>query len=241
MSSSMKAAIHLGQNYLANLEVYKNTNFEEIQSLVNITQKLILEHSEEILNVHTIESTSLSWTRSTLSHDQVILWTKAEVRVYPDSVLFIKKMYDNRDAKKDGKVKWKNSKCLFPTKNCWESMENQFNSNGRLSPEFSSLQILQEIPHDMRERNIEPENFEVRIIFMSMCNNIDWTRKGNDGICISISEKVEDYAKRFSQGHWTFLGPGDEKKWYETLPYTPEGKWDSTATQMVERFKDTGF
>ena len=40
------------------LEVYKNTNFEEIQSVFNITQKLILEHSEEILNVHTIESTS---------------------------------------------------------------------------------------------------------------------------------------------------------------------------------------
>ena len=37
----------------------------------------------------------------------------------------------------------------------------------------------------------------------------------------------------------TFLGPGDEKKWYGTLPCTPEGKWDSTATQMVERFKDT--
>ena len=28
MASSMKAAIHLGPNYLANLEVYKNTNFE---------------------------------------------------------------------------------------------------------------------------------------------------------------------------------------------------------------------
>ena len=25
----------------------------------------------------------------------------------------------------------------------------------------------------------------------------------------------------------------------ETFPYTPEGKWDSTATQMVERSKDT--
>ena len=37
MSSSMKAAIHLGPNYLANLEVYKNTNFEEIQTLFNIT------------------------------------------------------------------------------------------------------------------------------------------------------------------------------------------------------------
>ena len=68
----MKAASNLGPNYLANLEIYKHTNFEEIQSLFKITQKLILEHSEEILNVHTIHSSSPSWTRSVLSHDQVI-------------------------------------------------------------------------------------------------------------------------------------------------------------------------
>ena len=74
---------------------------------------------------------------------------------------------------------------------------------------------------------------------MSMFNDIDWTRKGNHGTCISNSEKVKDYAKRFLQGHWTFLGPGEEKKWYKTLPYTPEGKLDSTANQMVERIKDT--
>ena len=49
---------HHGPNNLANLEVYKNTNFEEIQSLFNITQKLILEHSEEVLNVNTIDSAS---------------------------------------------------------------------------------------------------------------------------------------------------------------------------------------
>ena len=49
-----------------------------------------------------------------------------------------------------------------------------------------------------------------------------------------------EYAKRFSQGHWCFLRPSSEKKWNGTLPCTPEGKWDSTATQMVERFTDTG-
>ena len=43
MSASMKAAIHLGTNCSTNLEVHKNTNFEEIQSLFNATQKLILE------------------------------------------------------------------------------------------------------------------------------------------------------------------------------------------------------
>ena len=42
--------------FLANLEVYKNTIFENIWSLFKITKKLMLEHSEEILNVHTIDS-----------------------------------------------------------------------------------------------------------------------------------------------------------------------------------------
>ena len=45
MSSSMKAAINL---------VCKNTNFEEIQVLFNMTQKIIWEHSGAVLNVHTI-------------------------------------------------------------------------------------------------------------------------------------------------------------------------------------------
>ena len=38
-----------------NLEVYKNTNFEELKNLFDITQKLILEHQAEILNASTID------------------------------------------------------------------------------------------------------------------------------------------------------------------------------------------
>ena len=47
---------------------------------------------------------------------------------------------------------------------------------------------------------------------MSMFNDIDWTRKENEENCISNSVEVKMYAKRFSQGHWTFLGRGVEKK-----------------------------
>ena len=78
---------------------------------------------------------------------------------------------------------------------------------------FSSLQILQKIQENLRERNIKPEGFTDRIIFMSMFNDIDWTTKGNDGICISNSDFVKKYAKRFSQGHWTFLGLGDADRY----------------------------
>ena len=87
MSTTMKAAIHLGPNYVEHLDVYRNTNFEELQNLFDITQKLILNHQSEILNVTTIDWTSPSWARSTLTYDQVITWTKAKVRVFSDSVL----------------------------------------------------------------------------------------------------------------------------------------------------------
>ena len=87
MSTTMKAAIYLGPNYVENLEVYRNTIFEELQNLFDITLKLMLDHQAEILNVTTINWTQPSRTRSILTHDQVITWTKARVHVYSDSVL----------------------------------------------------------------------------------------------------------------------------------------------------------
>ena len=71
----MKAAIHMGPDYTENLEIHKNTNFEEF----DITQKLVLFKQGEILNVKTIECASPSWTRSSLAHDQAIKWSKAKV------------------------------------------------------------------------------------------------------------------------------------------------------------------
>ena len=123
----------------------------------------------------------------------------------------------------------------------WEGQVKEF----KMSPSYKALlgidgEAIEFEWNILRERNIEPEKFTDRIIFMSVFNDIDWTRKGNDVICMLNSEKVKECAKRFLHGHWTFLGLGDEKKWYGTLPSTPEGKWDSTATRMVERFKDTG-
>ena len=71
MSSSTKAAIHLEPKKTENVEVYKKTNFEDIQNLFGITYKLISCHPGEILNVKPIASTNPSWTRSLLSHDQM--------------------------------------------------------------------------------------------------------------------------------------------------------------------------
>ena len=34
-------------------------------------------------------------------------------------------------------------------------------------------------------------------------------------------------------GHWSFLGPGSEKKWHGTHTYKPNGKWDRVAEDMM--------
>ena len=75
------------------------------------TQKLMLNHQSEILNVTTIEWTSLSWTRSTLSHDQLIMWTKAKVRVNSHSVLCLGKMPVHSEAN----GRWENQVKYFST------------------------------------------------------------------------------------------------------------------------------
>ena len=104
MSTTMKAAIHLGPTYVENLEVFRITNFEELQNFSNITQKSTLNHQAEILNVTPIDWTAPSWARSALSHDQVITWTKARVRVYSDSVLCLVKVSDHSEANR----RWEN-------------------------------------------------------------------------------------------------------------------------------------
>ena len=186
-----------------------------------------------MLNVHTIESASSSWTRSVLSHDQVIQWTKAKVRVYSDSVLCLRKMYENKDAitKWEGQVEGLkmhpsyqellriDGAAIFQDfRHCRFFRKSRICENGTLN--LSNLQTGSS-SCQCSTASIGQQKETMKFVFR-------------------IEKRSKRYAKRFLQGHWTFLGPGDEQKWYGTLPETPEGKWDSTATQMVERFKDTG-
>ena len=175
-----------------------------------------------------------------LSHDQVIQWTEAKVRVYSDSVPCLGKMSLHSEAI----GRWEGQVLDFQMSAAsgellgidGEAPEFEWN----IYPGFRPLQILQEFQNELQKRNIELEKFTDRIIITSMFTDIDWTRNGNDENCISNSEIVKMYAKRFSQGRRTFLGLGDEKKRYGNRNYKPEGKWNSVASQMVQRFKETG-
>ena len=112
LASSMEAAIHLGPDFLRNSEIYKNTQFENIVHVFNITFKLIKEHSEEILDVECLEHSSPSWTRSILANDQAIKWAKAKVCVCAYSLLCRTSKRYSRSSTEMGRPNSKISKCI---------------------------------------------------------------------------------------------------------------------------------
>ena len=108
-------------------------------------------------------------------------------------------------------------------------MENYLRSSGidfdwKILPGRTSLEMLRKVQEDVQSRNFDPETFGDRIIFMSTFNDIDWNKRHNEEECLSNSEHNRDHMKRFSQGHSTFLGLGDEAKWYRNRIFKPEGE-----------------
>ena len=86
-----------------------------------------------------------------------------------------------------------------------EAIEFEWN----ISPGFTTLQILLQIQNDSQSENTTPEQFLDRFFFMSMFNDIEWTKANNDETCTSNSDQVKQYTQRFQTCHWTIIGPGD--------------------------------
>ena len=67
----------------------------------------------------------------------------------------------------------------------------------------------EQIQRFMEDRQCEPEQFDGRIIFMSMFNDFVWGEKGNAENCESDSRAVANYAGRFPCGHWSLWRLGN--------------------------------
>ena len=75
MASWTQAALNMDPNYAKNLKIFKNSEFENIESLFNVTNMMIAGNSK-IKNIFPKDSANPSWERSTLPTDQSIECTK---------------------------------------------------------------------------------------------------------------------------------------------------------------------
>ena len=72
------------------------------------------------------------------------------------------------------------------------------------------------------------------------CSTTSHGSKENEQECELSAKLVSNYARRFSPGRWSFLGPGSEKKWYSTHDSKPQGERDRVAELMMIKFRESG-
>ena len=107
MSTTMKSAIHLGREYDQILIACQTTNVGGINTLFDISLRLIAENLLEILNLSTMMYDFSPWMRMTRCHDQAIKRAKAKVHVYSYSVLCLGRTRSKHQVKR--------TNSLFPT------------------------------------------------------------------------------------------------------------------------------
>ena len=235
LKTTLQAAVHLGQNYGANLRFLKNYIWNSVGQLFNETGKLISEQTE-IIGVNTVGFKDATWMSTSLLCEKAQRITNAKTYVFSDSVLCVGK----RDMilLRPGRATLNDSENNhFKEMNRMEGMPTEF--EWEIFPGITTLGLLEKIQR-MRDLQCEPEHFNDRISIMSVQNDIAWQEKGNKERCEYNSQTVANYARKFPRDHWSFLRPGSEEKWYGTFTDKPDGSWDQTAKNMMANFSESG-
>ena len=163
--------------------------------MFDISEKLIVEHSDEIFGVSQISWENSPWKQLSLVNDEeVTSLSHAKFCVFSDSVLCLRKVNQNTQHQiLFGKNSWVGSKVHHNTELWTQLTENRWNSSGIFSKDSTTLQLVDEVQKYMN-RMSDPAQFQGRIIFMSMFNDIIWGIEDNEQECIASATFV---AKRF--------------------------------------------
>ena len=211
-----------------------------MKQMFDTSEKLIVGRSDEIYGVTPINWEDSSWKHLSLFGDEeVISLSHAKVYVFSNSVLCLGKMNENPQSNTvwEDKLTWFKSSSQYRTLDTIDGEPMEFESN--IFQGFTTLQFCNKVQELMSKMSEEPEEFTGRIISMSLFNDISWGSQDKEQECESNANLVSTYAKIFSPGRWSFLGPGSEKKWYSTHDSKPQGEWDRVAELMIIKFSET--
>ena len=142
--------------------------------MFEISEKLILEESDEIFGVSQISWENSPWKQLSLVNDEeVISLSHAKVYVFSDSVLCLGKVNQNPTSNTawEQQLDWFNDSSQYRTLDTIDGEPMEFEWN--IFPGFTTLQLIREVQKFMNKMD-EPEQFQGRIIFMSMFNDIIW-------------------------------------------------------------------
>ena len=96
----------------------------------------------------------------------------------------------------------KNSTTSKESLSCW---------SGRFFPVHTTIELHQKVAKMMDDEiELQPQEFQDCVIFMSMYNDTDWTKRVNRDTCYQKLSRVSEHARHFPEGCWSFLGHRDK-------------------------------
>ena len=190
MSSTLQASVFMGKNYSDNWHSIKNTEDLTMKQMLDISEKLISDQSDEIYGVKTMNWEDSSWKYLSLIGDEQISLLHTKVYVLSDSVLCFGKMNENPQSN----IAWEDRLTWFKSSSEYRALDRidgepmEFEWN--IFPGFTSLQLCHKVQELLSRLSVTPEKFTGRIIFMSMFNDISWGSKDNKKECESNAQLV---------------------------------------------------
>ena len=154
----------LGRIIWSNSEICKNTKLEGTESVFNITQKLVMEHSEEIsecempgIFITFLGEIGMSqWSSDQVGEGKSMCLCRFR------SVCRTDERQSKTIKKWNEKVKRKDSGCIRLTKMQWVLMEKQLNSREKISQNFHHCLIFKKKEHPAR-RVQWPDHLHVNV------------------------------------------------------------------------------
>ena len=239
MATTLNAATFMGKNFSTTQSVVKNHESLTLKQMFDVTAQLV-NNQEETNVLDKILWRKDSWTRLSLIDDEIVInLQRTKVFVFSDSVLCLGKVLQHPESNEA----WKNMVAGIHSEKSYrdygaingESTEFEWN----IFPGFTTLQLCDKVNDLLSNLGQTPATFTGIILLMSMFNDFSCDRKDNKDECLRNAESVKVFARRLGIGHWSFIGPGSEKKWYSS-ENSSQGAWNNIAEQMLLEFAESG-
>ena len=239
---SSTSSVFMGKNYSEKLHSIKNTGKNLTwKQMFEISEKLIVGQSNEIYGVNTINWEDSSWKHLSLVGDEeVISLSHAKVYVFSDSVLCLGKMNQNPQSNTvwEDKLTWFKNSSQYRALDTIDGEPMEFEWN--IFPGFTTLQLCNKV-QEFKNKMDDPAQFQGRIIWMSMINDIIWWTKDNEQECEFCASLVSICARRFSTVRWSvILRTWIRKEAVFYYDRKPQGEWDRVADLMMIKFSESG-
>ena len=203
-----------------------------------MTERLITDQTE-ITGLTTVDWPQPMWRETTLITDRALQFATAKTYVFSDSVLCLGRISDE-----PVKAWGKQDQVAFGNALSQRFGSDRRGADGVRVEKFPSIHNIGNSRRDSKDdrrlnQSVNQSNSKEGSSSCQCTMTLTGQKRGNKDNCIANALTVTEYARRFTQGHWSFLGPGSEKKWCATHVNKPAGECDKTAEGMLLNFAES--